>query len=93
MYKDKLLRYAIPAQKKFAKMYNNYEDGLVAITDRYVQITEEKFADIFKQFNGELNYTIRKMSGDSYEAAMIIDKVPFITVGTKKELKKAGLFV
>ena len=91
-YTDKLLRYAIPAQKKFKKMYENYEDGLIGVCSDYVQITEEKFADIFKQFNGELNYTSRKGFND-YHLEMKIDGVLFVTVGSKQELRKVGLSV
>lgn len=90
MYQDKLLRYAIPAQKKFAKMYNSHEFGLVAIANSYVQVTEDKFKNILDQFDGELNYISRKVK-DHFHLEMKLDGVIFVTVGTRRELEKAGL--
>lgn len=91
-YADKFLHYAIPAQKKFKKWYEEYDDGLISICSDYVQVTEEKFADLFKQFNGELNYTARK-SFKQYHLEMRIDGVLFMTVGSKEELEKVGFSV
>lgn len=91
MHKDKLLRYVIPAQKKFSKMYKDQELGLVAIASEYVQVTEYKFKNILDQFPGKLNYVSRKLNNDDFHLEMVVGGVVFVTVGTRKELEKAGL--
>lgn len=92
MYTDKLLRYAIPAQKKFKKMYDNYEDGLIAICADYVQVTEEKFKHLVDQFQGEIQWSCRKLGTEGeYHLEMNIDGCVFVAVATMKEMKKVGL--
>ena len=84
------MKYTISAQKKFEKIYNNEDSGLIAITDCYVQVTEKKMKEIVDAFQGEIEYTTRKII-NGYEVSIIIDKVNFLTVGTKKELQKVKL--
>ena len=84
------LKYTIPAQKKFKKVYDNSNSGLISISDSYVQVTEEKMKEIVDGFQGEIEYTTRKITG-GYEISIVVDEVNFITVGTKQELQKVNL--
>jgi len=84
MTNEQFLKYVIPAQKKFKKMYNNEDAGVLNIDANYVQISEQRFKELVNEYK---NYSHSKLGDNWYQVSIMINDIEFISVGTKQEFK------
>ena len=87
-YNDPLLDYAVPAQKKFAEVYDDDNSGLISIADSYVQVTHEKFAELVDKLH--VMYSGEKAYQD-YHLSFLLDGTEIHAVFSKEEMQEFGM--
>ena len=87
---EKLLASMKPLQSIIRNLYSR---GIISITDTYVQVTDEIFAEITKDrdwFVVEYNDKYPE-HGAELEAYIIINDVRYMTVGSQEEFRASGI--
>lgn len=80
---------------RFQKAFQKFsEDGYIAFQEEYVQVTEERLAEIIKE-TSSLPIVVERTNDKKYpyEVSIIYKKTKFLSVGSKKEFKAVGISV
>lgn len=80
---------------KFQKAFQKFnENGYIAFQDEYVQVTEERLAEILKE-TSSLPIVVERTNDKKYpyEVSIIYKNTKFLSIGSKREFKAVGISV
>jgi len=74
------------------RIYYLYDKGVIAVTEGYVQVTEELFSEIIKDHSGlAFRFLDDPKLENDFEASIVIWGVQYITVAKISKFKALGI--